>query len=115
MEPAPADGGILAALGLKLATILSGAFGSFVSLRFFDGLTTAQKWTTFVGGWGLAAYLAAPLTAFFELRPALETGISLAVGLFGMSIAAAVIKVIRDTDWSGLLKSFFNRKSGGGS
>jgi len=110
----PADPGVLAALGLKLATIVSGAVGSFISLRFFDGLTTAQKWTTFIGGWGLAAYLAAPLTAYFELRPALETGISLAVGLFGMSIAAAVIKVIRDTDWGGLVTAILNRKGGGG-
>lgn len=95
--------GFWAALGLKLVNVAAGAVGAFVSLRFFDNLGTLQKWTTFLGGWGLAAYGGAPLTAYFELKPALETGITLVIGLFGMSLAAAIIKAIQDVAWGTII------------
>ena len=101
---------VLSALGLKLKVVVAGAVGSFVSLQFFEGLSREDRWLTFFGGWALAAYLALPLTEFFELKPAMEQGISLAVGLFGMSLAAALIKAIRDTKWSEIIR----RKTGGG-
>jgi hypothetical protein len=100
---------ILSALGLKFKVVIAGAVGAFVSLRFFDGLGTAERWTTFVGGWALAAYLGNPVTLYLELPAAMELGIALAIGLFGMSIAAALIRVIRDTEWLAI----FKRKTGG--
>lgn len=108
-----ADGGALGVLGVTLKTLIASAIGSFVSLRFFEGLRPVEKWTTFLGGWGLAAYAAAPLTAYFELARPIETGIALAVGLFGMSLSAAGIKVIRETDWRALVVSILSRKGGG--
>lgn len=103
---------IAAALGLKVKTVVAGAVGSFVSLRFFDGLSTTEKWSTFFGGWALAAYASEPLTAFLELGVKVEVGLALLVGLFGMSIVAAAIKVIRETKWSEIVKG---RLGGGGS
>lgn len=100
---------LAAAVGVKFSTVIAGAVGSFISLRFFDGLRTFERWTTFAGGWGLAIYGAGPITAYLELKPGMEQGVSLLVGLFGMSIAAAVINTIRDTDW----KAILNRKTGG--
>jgi len=100
-----------AVLGLKVQVVFAGAVGALISLRFFDGLATSERWFTFVSGWALASYLAGPLTAFFELtHSTMETGISMLVGLFGMSLVAAVIKTIRETDWAGIVK----RKTGGG-
>ena len=101
----PVESGIVTALGIKLVTALAGAVGAFISLTFFDGLKPLEKWTTFLGGWGMAVFLAGPLTVYFELRPIMEQGLSLAIGLFGMSITAAVIKVVRDTKWSEIIRS----------
>lgn len=98
-------------LGLTLKNVVAGAVGSFISLRFFDGLNTSERWGTFVGGWGMAAYLASPVNEYLELNKSTELGIALAIGLFGMSIAAALIRVVRETNWSAIL----NRKTGGGS
>lgn len=103
--------GTFAALGLKLQVVVAGAIGAFVSLRFFEGLNTWERWTTFAGGWAMAAYLAALAHEYFELKSGgAEIGVALLIGLFGMSIVAALIKVIRDTDWTGM----FKRRVGGG-
>lgn len=83
----------LAVLGLKLSNTIAGAVGSFISLNFFDGLSRAQKWSTFVGGWALGAWLAEPMTAVLELPAKVEIGLAILVALFGMSIAAQFIKL----------------------
>lgn len=103
----------LSAAGVTFKTLIASAIGAFISLRFFEGLKPMEKWTTFLGGWGMAAYAAAPLTIYFELSKVTETGIALAVGLFGMSISAAVIKVIKETNWGALVSSFLSKKGGG--
>ena len=105
----PVESGIVTVLGVKLTTALFGALGAFISLRFFDGLKVPERWGTFLGGWGLAVGLAGPLTVFFELKPIMEQGLSLAIGLFGMSITAAIIKLIRDTKWSEIIRSRFGK------
>ena len=106
---------IFAVLGLKLKVVIAAAIGAFISLKFFDNLKTYEKWTTFLGGWALASYLAVPLTSFLELvNVAAEQGIGLIVGLFGMSLTAAIIKVIRDTKWSEIIKGRFGGGQGGG-
>jgi hypothetical protein len=109
----------LAALGLKLVNVVAGAITSFAALRFFDGLKLWEKWLTFLGGWGLAAFGSPPITEFFELKPKVEVGIALLAGLFGMAIAAAVMKLIKETDWVNLVRSLFDavirRRPNGGS
>lgn len=100
---------LFTALGLKFKVVIAGAIGAFVSLRFFDGLKTAERWMTFVGGWAIAAYLAGPVTLYLELPAAVELGMALGIGLFGMSIAAALIRVIKETDWTAI----FKQKTGG--
>lgn len=103
---------LLSALGLKFKVAVAGAVAAFVSLRFFEGLSPWERWMTFLGGWAMAAYLAEPVTLYLELPGKVDVGISLVIGLFGMSIAAAVVKVIRDTSWGDFL-SQFRRKPGG--
>ena len=115
--------GALGALGLTLKNLVAGAVTSFVSLRFFDGQRTAdgavkpmtwlQKWTTFIGGWAMAAYGGPPLNAWLELKPGIEIGVVLILGLFGMAVAAEVMRFIRETDWRGILGTFLRRKTGG--
>lgn len=107
---------VLGLLGLKLKSLIAGAFGAFISLRFFDGLSTWEKWVTFLGGWAAASWLAEPASRWLELEhPSMETGLALLVGMFGMSIAAAAIKLVRDTDWIAVAKDLVSRWRGGGS
>lgn len=95
--------GALGALGLSLKNVAAGAVASFVSLRFFDGRDRWERWTTFVGGWALSAWGGPPLAAYLELGPKVEVGIVLVMGLFGMAVAAELIKFVRDGGWKALL------------
>lgn len=104
---------LLAAFGLKLVNCVVGAAGSFAALNFWRGLETRkERWSTFAGGWVLAAWGGAPLREWLEMKPSLEVGVVLVLGLFGMALAAEIVKIIRDTDWKDLVKSIINRKSG---
>ena len=102
-----------AALSVKLSTILGGAIGGFISMRFHDGLTTVQKWITFFGGWGLGAFLGLPLISALEIKPVWEVGISLMIGLFGMSLTAAIINATKVFDWAGTAQNILDRFFGG--
>jgi hypothetical protein len=116
--------GALSALGLSLKNLFAGAVTSFVSLRFFDGqrlpdgsiksMNAMQKWTTFVGGWAMAAYGGRPLNAWLELKPEIEIGVVLVLGLFGMAVAAELMRFIRETDWRAILSGLLRQKTGGG-
>jgi predicted membrane channel-forming protein YqfA (hemolysin III family) len=98
----------LAAVGLKIGNLLAGAITSFAALRFFGGLHIWEKWLTFIGGWALAAFGAPPVTELFELRPKLEVGIALLLGMFGMALTAAIMTLIKDTLWVELFRSVFD-------
>lgn len=100
----------MALSGLKLVNVLAGAVTSFAALRFFEGLSTLEKWATFFGGWGLAAWGAPPATAYFKLDQAIEVGLALLFGLFGMASAAAFLKMIKE----GALVNAILRRLGGG-
>ena len=103
--------GLLSALGIKKAALIAGIIGGWLSLRFFEGLTTGGKWFTVIGGAASANYLTVPVMTFFHLaRDDYEGGVGFAIGLFGMSLAAAAIKFIRD-DLTAIIKG----RVGGGS
>lgn len=102
--------GLLAAMGLKLVNVLAGAVTSFAALRFFDGLSTLEKWTTFMGGWAISAWGATPATMYFDLNPKVEVGVALLAGLFGMAVTAALMRGIKE---SNLLDLLFRRRDGG--
>lgn len=86
--------GWLEALGLKWMTLAPGLIGAVVSLKFVDGLGLWQRATTVLAGALVAAYCS-PLTVdLLSLSPKMEGAIAFLGGLFGMSVAGALIKAI---------------------
>lgn len=108
----------LGALGLKLVNVVVGAATSFISLKFFNNMSMGDKWLTFLGGWTIAAWGAQPLREYLEQKPNLEVGFVILLGLFGMAVSAEMIKIVRETDWRGLVKGIVDfllrRNQGGG-
>lgn len=104
----------LAAVGLKLVNVVVGAVGSFVSMRFFDGMSTKDKWLTFLGGWFIAAWGAAPLREWLEAKPGIEIGFVILLSLFGMALTSELIKAIRSIVWKDVFDFILRRKTGGG-
>lgn len=104
---------LLGALGLKFINVVVGACSSFAGLNFWKGLETRkERWATFLSGWGIAAWGAEPLREYLELKAGVEVGLVILLGLFGMAVGAELVKLIRDTDWKGLVAGFFSRKTG---
>lgn len=96
--------GIASALGMKA---VAGFLGGVVSLRFFEGLTLQGKFWTVGGGMVMAFFLTHPIMDYFKWNAEhYEGGVGFIVGLFGMSIAAAAIKVVTDSE---VLKSWLKR------
>lgn len=87
----------LAALGLKNGAVIGGFFGALISLKFIEDIGHWSWWkkiTTVLAGATVAAY-STPLTVeILELSSKAEGAIAFVGGLFGMSVAGAVIKSI---------------------
>lgn len=87
----------LTALGLKNGAVVGGFIGALVSLKFIEDIAHWSWWkktTTVLAGATVAAY-STPLTVeLLELSQKAEGAIAFIGGLFGMSIAGAVIKAI---------------------
>ncbi len=112
--------GFFAALGIKFAVLVSSAIGGFLSLRFFEGerlpdgavrpLTLTHKWAIAGSGTALGIYLSGFAVEVFALTDKtgkVEVGLGIIIGLFGMSAAASVVKLLRDGD---ILESWLKRR-----
>lgn len=89
---------ILETFGLKWLPLAAGFAGAVISLKFIEKQTVPQRITTVVAGALIAAYCA-PLTIelmSLSASPRMEGAIAFLAGLFGMSIAGALIKAIPD-------------------
>lgn len=88
--------GVLEAIGLKWLTLAAGLFGAVISLKFIDGLSVWQRASTVFAGALVAGYCTPLTLELMGLSPKLEGPVAFLVGLFGMSIAGALIKAIPD-------------------
>lgn len=86
----------LEAIGLKWVPLAAGLVGAVISLKFIEGQGPAQRVSTVIAGAFIAAYCT-PLTLellSLTASPRMEGAIAFLGGLFGMSIAGALIKAI---------------------
>lgn len=98
--------GAAAAIGLK-PSFVAGVFGAVVSLKFLPDMHGAWERLCMVSSGALVAGYTAPIAvAFFDMKSqGGESSVTFLIGLFGMSIAAAVIKMIRDAALWDLVKA----------
>lgn len=107
--------GVFATLGIKLKVFIAGVIGSFISLRFFDGLTLWERWVTFIGGVAIGSYGTEPFISGMELEGKahiFETFISLIFALVGMAVISACVKAIQAISWADvmdIIKSILGR------
>lgn len=84
----------LEAIGLKWLTLIAGFLGAVVSLKFIDGLSVVQRVSTVVAGSAIAGYCTVLVVDLFGLSTKLDGPVAFLIGLFGMSIAGALMKAI---------------------
>lgn len=91
--------------------ILASFLGAVVGLRFAPGLTWIERVGNVAAGMVLAVYAAPALTDYLQVaKPGMLAGLSFAVGLFGLSLAAAVTNAIRQANLAEWAGSWLRRK-----
>ena len=89
--------GWLETIGLKQIPLIGGFIGALISLKFIEDIAHWSPWkkiTTVLAGAAVAAY-STPLTVeLLELSAKAEGAVAFIGGLFGMSIAGAIIKAM---------------------
>ena len=81
-------------LGFKEGTLIAALLGAVVALKFVDGSSLGARITNVAGGSLLAAYVSPIITSYFSLSQKLEASVAFMVGLFGMTITAALVEEI---------------------
>ena len=88
--------------GAKVSTLVAGTIGSAISLRFAKDLTPTQKITSVVAGAFMAHYIAPVVAEHFALQ-SYEDTLGFLIGVFGLSLCAALIDAIKKAHPWGLI------------
>jgi len=107
---------ITSAAGLKALlhpSIIAGLVGSVISLRFASQMNVIERITTVMIGAAMAQYFA-PLAAFELGLQTYEESVSFFIGLFGLSLTAAVYDTIKKSDPWGLIMARYGKSVDGG-
>lgn len=88
--------------------LVAGFFGGILSMSFVDGMSKKQRAIAIVSGMVMAHYLS-PLIAFLFKEGDYQETIGFLIGLFGMSICAAVFRAIQNSDLWGLVAKRFGK------
>lgn len=108
----------LVALGIDPAVLFASGVGGYISLHLFevddDAATTRRRRFTIVfGGAAIGTYCSALIMAGLDLperNVRIASGLGLMLALFGMSLAAAIAKAVRGTDFREVLESWLKRR-----
>ena len=92
---------------------LAGLAGSVIALRFAPGAGWLERVGNVVAGTACAAYLA-PWGAewFGATSPSSLAALSFGIGMFGLSVAAAVMQAIREVKWADLITGWLPGRKG---
>lgn len=98
-------------IGVKTGALMAGSFGAMVSMAVISG-PIWYRFALFGGGLISSAYVTPLIVNSFELGRS-ENAVAFLVGMFGMSIAAAIIRTVQDVNFETLttqLRSWLGRK-----
>lgn len=98
-------------IGVNANAIIAGAFGAAVSMVVIKG-PLWYRGCLFIGGLTSAAFVTPLLVNAFDLAKS-ENAVAFLVGMFGMSIAAAIIRTVQDVNFDSLmahLRAWIGRK-----
>lgn len=93
--------------------VLPGVLGAVVGLKFAPGATFPQRLSNFVCGATIARFGGPAAVEFFNQAPdsGMAAFIIFSMGLFGLSLADAIYRGIKETKFSELIAGLFpNRK-----
>lgn len=91
--------------------LAAGVGGALVGLRFAPGMSWGERMLNVAAGAACAGWIAPAAAEVFELTSvSAEAALSFAIGMFGMSIAAALVEAVRTVAWSDIITSWTKRR-----
>lgn len=105
---------ITSAMGAKAfvtPSLLAGLAGASLSLHFVANMKWHERVTSVAGG-AVMAQIASPLVAYALHIEQFEQAVSFFIGLFGLSLTAAVYENIKKADVWGLIMARFGKGGG---
>ena len=104
---------LAAVLGTKKLILIAGLVGSIISLRFISEVTTWWSRTTLViCGTFITSYATPALSEWLTVSERVETGMGFVIGLFGMSMVAAIMAALKEAKLGEAISSWFKRPGG---
>jgi hypothetical protein len=89
----------------------AGLVGALVGLRFAPGISWGERVTNVAAGAACSAFMAPAASEVFLLTSESMMGfLSFAIGMFGMSVAAAIMEGLREIKVAELINGWFQRK-----
>lgn len=104
---------ISSAVGVQLLTppVIAGVVGSIVSLRFASHLNWWERLTAVISGAMMAQYCA-PVAAYLLRLHEYQDAVGFFIGLFGLSLTAALYEAIKKADLWALAVSRLGGREG---
>ena len=91
--------------------LTAGIGGALAGLRFAPGITLLERVFNVVSGAACAGWLAPAAVSLFDLTSvSAESALAFLIGMFGMSIAAAVAEAVRSVRLAEIITGWISRK-----
>jgi hypothetical protein len=91
--------------------LAAGVAGSVIGLRFAPGLTWIERVANVMAGSLTAAYATPGIAAWFDVtKPEMLSAMAFALGLFGLSLAAAGMQAMRDLKLAEIISGWISRR-----
>jgi len=92
---------------------MAGALGALATLRFAPGASWWERATNVLAGSVCAGYCAPALAEWWRItQPGIHAALAFGVGMFGLSLAAAITQGIRDTRVAEIIAGWLSRSKG---
>jgi hypothetical protein len=93
--------------------LTAGALGAVIGLKFVPGVMWIERFINFCAGMACSSYLAPAVSELLGLATvAKQNGLAFAMGLFSVSIAAAIFEGIRALKVAEIFESWAKRRGG---
>jgi hypothetical protein len=91
--------------------LAAGVAGSVIGLRFAPGLNWIERAANVMAGSLTAAYATPGIASFFDVtKPEMLSAMAFALGLFGLSLAAAAMQGVRELKVAEIISGWISRK-----
>lgn len=91
--------------------LAAGVAGSVIGIRFAPGLTWVERVFNVMAGSLTAAYATPGIATWFDVsKPEVLSAMAFALGLFGLSLAAAAMQGVRDLKVAEIISGWISRR-----